>query len=85
MKREDFWSDDPNGEVRYENCVIVDGCAPSEGRAIAKQLNDVIAKARQAERPIERVKKRLGKMTAKEQRLVLLIRYAVMYALDHES
>ena len=84
MKRELFWADAVNGEVRYENNVIAIECTPSEGRALAKELNDVTRRFFKQKRPIEKLAKQIGKMTAEEERLVLLMRYAVMYTLDHE-
>jgi hypothetical protein len=85
MKREMFWSDDVNGEVRLENNVIVTDCTPSESRALAKKLNDTVRRFCKEERPVDKVRKKIGRMTREEQRLVLLMRYAVMYVLDHES
>ena len=82
--RRGFWSDDGNGEVRYENSVIAVECTPSEGRALAKKLNDAVSRFFKEERPIEKVAKKIGVMTREEKRLVLLMRYAVMHALDHE-
>ena len=85
MKREMFWSDDANGEVRYENSRILHDCTPSQARDIARRLNEVVEKACGEVRPIEKVRKQIGRMSKNESRLVLLLRYALMYVLDHES
>ena len=85
MKREMFWADEANGAVRYENNTIAIECSPSEARALAKQLNDTVSRFFREERPVQKVKKNLGKLTPEEKRFILLVRYAAMYVLDHES
>ena len=85
MKRELFWSNDANGTVRIGNEEIAVECTPSEGRDLAKRLNDALEAFFGEKRPIEQLAEKIGRMTKEEERLVLLVRYAVMYALDHES
>jgi hypothetical protein len=85
MKREMFWSDDSDGTVRYENSVIAHECTPSESRALAKRLNDTVARFFKEQRPVDKLRKELGPMTREEKRLIMLIRFAIMYVLDHEA
>ena len=63
MEKTTFWTD-TNGNkssVRCGNEEVAIDCSPSEARAIARQLNDILAKVFQEKRPIEAVKKSLGK------------------------
>lgn len=82
MKREIFWADVVGKTVRVGNVAIE--CAPSEAHALAKELNDVVRRFFREKRPIQKVEEKIGRMTPAEKRMVLLLRYAVMYVLDHE-
>lgn len=84
MKQEAFWAETSRGVVRYENCEILTDCTKSEAKDIARQLNNVVARACKHRRPIDVVAAKLGRLTKDEERFVLLMRYAVMYVLDHE-
>ena len=85
MKREMFWADDSEGTVRYENSVIAMECTPSEARELARKLNGAVGRFFKTERPIQKIEKKIGTMTPEERRLFMLMRYAVMYVLDHEA
>ena len=45
MRRQAFFADIANGTVRHENWDILIDCTPSQAKEIARQLNQVVAKA----------------------------------------
>jgi hypothetical protein len=87
MEKTTFWADTHGNRstVRCGNEEVLTDCRSSEARAIARQLNDVLARAMQEQRPAEVLKKSIGKMSAAEKRAALITEYAVMRVLDHEN
>jgi hypothetical protein len=85
VKRETFWTDANQTTVRIGNEEVAIECTPSESRALAKELNDTLRRFFKEKRPVEKLAKEIGPMTREEKRLVLLLRYAVMYGRDLEE